>query len=120
MKEIIINQIVIPIIMAAVGTILEIGRRELKTYLDSKQQLIEEQKKAVQQSMGIERYNADVALIKQTVATVEQLGKEYDWKGEVKHNKVLKMIEGKTGLSDEEIYNIIKAAVLEVNKISKK
>lgn len=119
MRAIIINQIVIPIIMVAVGTILEIGRRQIKAYLDSKQELIEAQKKALQQSVGIERYNADVALVKQAVAAVEELGKEFDWKGEVKKNKVLKMIEGKTELSDEEIDNIIKAAVLEVNSISK-
>ncbi|XOQ58323.1 MAG: hypothetical protein ACFWUI_01205 [Clostridium sp.] len=50
------------------------------------------------------------------VKTVEQLGKEFNWEGAVKHSKVLELIEGKTGLSDDEIYNIIKSTVLEVNQ----
>jgi hypothetical protein len=117
MKEQIISQIVIPVLGAIVCTILEIGRRQLGTYLDSKKELILKQKEALQQSMGIEQYNKDVSTIKQAVVTVEQLGKEFDWKNETKHNKVLQMIEGKTGLTDEEVYNILKAAVLEVNSL---
>lgn len=104
--------------MAGIGTIIEIGRRQVKKFMDSKQELIEKQKEALQQSMGIEQYNKDVDTVKQMVMTVEQLGKENDWKGELKHSKVFKMIEGKTGLSDDEVFNIIKATVagLNVNK----
>jgi hypothetical protein len=85
--------------------------------LDSKQDLINKQKEALKQTMGIELYNKDVAIIKSAVKTVEQLGKENDWKGTLKQTKVLDMIEGKTGLTEDEIYNIIKGAVLEVNNI---
>lgn len=116
MKDIVINQIIIPILVAIIGTILEIARRQVKTYLDSKQSLIDKQKEALQQSMGIEQYNKDKALLQDTVKTVEQLGKEFDWEGAIKHSKVLDLIEGKTGLSDDEVYNIIKATVLELNK----
>lgn len=116
MDTTVINNIIIPIVGAGIGTILEIGRRQIKAYLSSKQELIEKQKEAVKQSMGIELYNKDVATVKQAVATVEQIGREVNWDGALKHSKVLKMIEGKTGLSDEEIYNIIKGTVLEVNK----
>ncbi len=112
----IVNSIVIPIIGAAIGTIIEIGRRQIKSYMDSKQKLIEKQKEAVKQSMGIELYNKDVKVVQDTVKTVEQIGKEFDWDGALKHSKVLELIAGKTGLSDTEIYNIIKATVLEVNK----
>lgn len=115
MKEQIINQIIVPILVAGIGTIIEIGRRQVKKFLDSKQELIEKQKEALQQSMGIEQYNKDADTVKQMVMTVEQLGKENDWKGELKHSKVLEMVEGKTGLSDDEIFNIIKAAVAELN-----
>lgn len=118
MKELVINQIVIPVLVAVIGSILEVSRRQLKTYLDSKKELIEKQKEALEQSMGIEQYNKDVATVKQAVQTVEQLGKEFDWKGALKHSKVLEMIEGKTGLSDEEVYNIIKGTVLEVNSLN--
>ncbi|URZ15814.1 hypothetical protein [Clostridium felsineum] len=114
MKELVINQILIPLLVAVIGTILEVSRRQLKGYLDSKKELIEKQKEALKQSMGIEQYNKDVAIIKQAVATVEQLGKEFNWDGVLKHSKVLEMIRGKTKFTDEEIYNMIKATVLEV------
>lgn len=117
MNTIIINQIIIPIVGAGVATILEIGRRQVKAFLDSKQALINKQKEALEQSMGIELYNKDATIVKSVVKTVEQLGKEFDWSGTFKHSKVLKLIEGKTGLSDDEIFNIIKAGVLEVNSL---
>ncbi len=117
MKELFINGILIPILVAVIGTILEIGRRQVKAFLDSKQQLIEKQKEALIQTMGIEQYNKDKQVIEDTVKTVEQLGKEFNWEGTFKHSKVLELIEGKTGLSDAEIFNIIKATVLEVNSL---
>ncbi|WP_026882234.1 hypothetical protein [Clostridium akagii] len=119
MNQTLITSIIIPILVAVIGTILEIARRQLKSFIDSNRQLIEKQKQALIQSMGIERYNADVAIVKRAVQTVEQLGKEFNWEGTVKHSKVLEMIEGKTGLTDTEIYNIIKAVVLQVNQFKK-
>ena len=109
MNTIIINEIIIPIIGAGVATILEIGRRQVKAFLDSKQDLINKQKEALKQTMGIELYNKDVAIVKSAVKAVEQIAKENDWKGAIKHSKVLELIQGKTEL--------IKGAVLEVNSI---
>ena len=117
MKEQIISQIIIPVLGVVICTILEVGRRQIKAYLNSKQGLIEKESKALQQSMGIEQYNKDVSVIKQAVQAAEQMGKEFNWTGEMKNSKVLKLIEGKTGLTDEEIYNIIKACVLQVNSL---
>lgn len=116
MKEQLINQIVVPILVAVIGSILEVARRQVKTYLDSKQTLIEKQKQALEQSMGIEQYNKDVDTVKLAVNAVEQLARGTDWEGIVKHSKVLEMIEGKIGLSEEEIFNIIKATVNGFNK----
>lgn len=116
MDTTVINNIIIPIVGAGIGTILEIGRRQLKAYLSSKQELIEKQKEAVKQSMGIELYNKDKQVVQDAVKTVEQIGREVNWDGDLKHSKVLELIKDKTGLSDTEIYNIIKATVLEVNK----
>ncbi|ELP59258.1 hypothetical protein F502_10278 [Clostridium pasteurianum DSM 525 = ATCC 6013] len=79
-------------------TILEIGRRQVKAFLDSKQELINKQKEALKQTMGIELYNKDVDVVKNAVKTVEQLGKEFNWEGAIKHSKVLELIEGKTAL----------------------
>ena len=119
MSETLITSILTPIIVAVIGTIIEIARRQLKVYLDSKQQLIEKQKEALVQAMGVEKYNSDVAIVKQAVQTVEQLGKEFNWEGTLKHSKVLELIEGKTGLTDAQIFNIIKATVLAVNQAKK-
>lgn len=116
MKEQIINQIVVPVLVMIIGTILEVARRQLKIYLDSKQELIDKQKEALQQSMGIEQYNKDVSTVKQTVLAVEQLGREFNWEGAIKHSKVLEKLKGKTGLTDAEIYDIIKAVVADLNK----
>lgn len=116
MNATVINNIIIPIVGAVIGTILEIGRRQLKAYLDSKKDLIEKQKEAVKQSMGIELYNKDVKVVQDAVKTIEQIGREMNWDGTLKHSKVLELVKDKTGLSDTEIYNIIKATVLEVNK----
>ncbi len=119
MSETLITSILTPILVAVIGTIIEIARRQLNVYLDSKQQLIKKQKEALVQSMGIERYNSDVAIVKQAVQTAEQLGKEFNWEGTLKHSKVLELIEGRTGLTDEQIFNIIKATVLAVNQAKK-
>jgi hypothetical protein len=116
MNATLVNNIIIPIVGAGVGTILEIARRQIKAFLDSKQELIEKQKESVKQSMGVELYNKDKQLVQDTVKTVEQMGKEMNWDGALKHSKVLEFVAGKTGLSDTDIYNIIKGAVLEVNK----
>ena len=116
MNTVLVNNIIIPIVGAGVGTILEIARRQIKAFLDSKQELIEKQKESVKQSMGVELYNKDKQFVQDMVKTVEQIGKEMNWDGALKHSKVLEFVADKTGLSDTEIYNIIKGAVLEVNK----
>lgn len=116
MKDILINQIVIPLLIAAIGTVIEVGRRQVKSYLDSKQELIDKQKEALKQSMGIEQYNKDKDIVQSAVKAVEQLGKEFDWTGEIKHSKVLELIKDKTNLSEDEIFYIIKGTVSEINK----
>ncbi|AGK98019.1 hypothetical protein [Clostridium pasteurianum] len=117
LSQTVINEIIIPIIGAGVVTVLEIGRRQLKNFLDAHKELIEKQKEALEKTIGTEQYNKDVAVVKNTVKAVEQLGKEFNWEGAIKHSKVLELIKGKTGLSDDEIFNIIKGAVLEVNSL---
>jgi hypothetical protein len=117
MKDLIINQIIVPVLIVLIGTIIEIGRRQLKKFLGSNEELIDKQKQALQQSIGIELYNKDRETIRDAVKAVEQLGKENHWAGSLKHSKVFEMVQGKTGLTDEEIFNIIKATVAEFNII---
>lgn len=116
MKDLLIKQIIIPLLIAAIGTVIEVGRRQVKSYLDSKQELIDKQKEALKQSMGIEQYNQDIKTVKEAVAAAEQLGKEFDWTGEIKHSKVLELIKDKTNLSEDEIFYIIKGTVSGLNK----
>lgn len=120
MKGLFINQIIVPALVAGIGTILEIGRRQIKSYLDSKKDLIAKQDKALEQSMGTEQYKKDKEYLQGIVKTIEQIGKEQNWEGTVKHCKVLEIIKDKTGLSNDDIYNIIKETVLEINQANNK
>lgn len=43
--------------------------------------------------MGTNKYNADFILVTQAIKTVEKLGKEFHWPGEIKHSEVIKIIE---------------------------
>ncbi|SMC26832.1 hypothetical protein SAMN02745134_02964 [Clostridium acidisoli DSM 12555] len=116
MKNLFISEILNYIIVIGIGVLSLFVRRQLKIYTNSKLKLIEIQKEAIKQSMGIAAYNKDRSLVIDIVKTVEQLGKEFNWNDEFKHIKVLQFIEGKTGLSDEEIYNMIKSTVLDINR----
>lgn len=117
MKEILISQVLTPIIGAIISTLLGILSYYVKQFYNRHKDFLELQQKELTQKIGIEKYNADVSVVKNAVKTVEQLGKERNWIGDLKYTKALELIKGKTGLSDEDIYNIIKAAVLEVNSM---
>lgn len=117
MKEILIGQLLTATIGAIISTLLGILAYYVKKFYNKHKGFLELQKEELLQKIGIEKYNADVALVKSAVKTVEQLGKEKNWMGDLKYTKALELIKGKTGLSDEDIYNIIKAAVLEVNSM---
>ncbi|MCR3759135.1 hypothetical protein KYB31_09050 [Clostridium felsineum] len=117
MKEQIINQILIPVLGVLFNIIIGVIAYYAKQFYNKNKGIIELQEEQLKQKIGIDKYNQDVAIIKQTVQAVEQMGKEFNWTGEMKNSKVLALIEGKTGLTDEEIFNIIKAAVLQVNSL---
>lgn len=118
--QVIINSIVIPVVGAGIVAILALVRSEIKAFLNAHKVFIEKQEKALETTIGAQEYNKDKQIVKDAVYAAEQLGKEFDWKGELKHSKVLETIEGKTGFSDSEIYNIIKGTVLEVNNLQNK
>jgi hypothetical protein len=68
----------------------------------------------------MKEYNHSKEVAQDIVYKVEQLGKELVWDAVTKHAKAAEEIAGKcTGLSDEDIYNIIKTTVgmFNVNKI---
>lgn len=119
MKEILINQVLSPIIGAIVSMLLGILVYYVNQFYNKQKRFLELQERELIQKIGIEKYSADVEVVKNAVKTVEQIGKEKNWMGDLKYTKALEIIKGKTGLTDEDIYNIIKAAVLEVNAMKK-
>lgn len=108
------SSILLPSIKAAIGGIIEIGEKQAKRYLDDKQEFIQKRKEALQQSIGIEKYNIVKQVIQNAAKTIEQLGKEFNLEDAFIQSKVLELIKDKTGLSDEEIYEIVKSIVLEL------
>jgi phosphate/sulfate permease len=120
MNSIIISQILIPIIGVLISSILAFIGYFAKQFYTNHKSMIEVQKQYYIQKVGIDKYNQDVAIVQGAVRTAEQLGKEFNWKGTLKHTKVLSLIEGKTGLTDEEIFDTIKATVSEISKDIKK
>ncbi|MDF2884518.1 MAG: hypothetical protein K0R54_5085 [Clostridiaceae bacterium] len=117
MKELLISQVLIPIIGTIISTLLGIALFYVKKFYNKHKDFLELQREQLIQKIGIDKYNHDVVVVKNAVKAVEQIAKENDWKGTLKQTKVLDMIQGKTGLTDEQIFNVIKGTVLEVNNM---
>jgi hypothetical protein len=115
----IINQVVIPVAGVVVSTVATMIGYYAKNLYAKHKDVVDLQSQHLQQVIGQDKYNADVQTVKEAVYAVEQQAKEFNWEGEMKHSKVLDMIEGKTGLTDEQVFNLIKGFVLQVNKLSK-
>lgn len=60
------------------------------------------------------QYQKDCAIAKRIVLKVEELANEFDWEKEVKHAKATQMISSRTGLSSDDIFDIIKSTVTEI------
>lgn len=115
MRDLLLNKIVPDVLYAIITILIGLITYYAKQFWLKHKDFLELQREQLIQKIGIDTYNKDVAMLQNAVYAVEQLGKEFDWEGTVKHSKVLEMIEGKTGLSNEEIYSIIKATVGEIN-----
>lgn len=116
MRDLLLNKIIPDLLYTIVTILIGLVTYYFKKFLAEHKNFLDVQRQQLIQKIGIDKYNQDVAAVKEAVKTVEQLGKEFDWESTIKHSKVLELIEGKTGLTSDEIYNIIKATVLEVNK----
>lgn len=115
MKELVINQVVIPLLGVGINIVGGIAAYYAKQFYNKHKNVLELEEQQLQQKIGEDKYNMDVARVRQAVYAVEQLGKEFNWSGTFKHNKVLEMIEGKIALTDEQVFNIIKGVVGEIN-----
>jgi len=68
--------------------------------------------KILKAKLGEEEYNHTKQEVQDIIYKIEQLGKELAWDAVTKHAKAAEEIASKyTGLSDEDIYNIIKTTV---------
>jgi E3 ubiquitin-protein ligase DOA10 len=110
------KQIIADVCYIAITTIAGIASYYFKKLVNSKKDLNKQQKEALKQQIGDAQYNKDVNTAKRIVMSVEQMGKEFDWEGAIKHSKATEMISQKTGLSSGDIFDIIKATVAELNK----
>lgn len=110
-----IKEIIIDVCYIGVTTIAGIATYYGKKFIDSKQGLIQKQQETLKQQIGDAQYKKDIEIAQRTVFAVEQMGKEYDWEGAVKHSKATEIISQKTGLSSGDIYDIIKSVVSEIN-----
>ncbi len=50
------------------------------------------------------------------VMAIEQMGREYNWEGTVKHSKAVEKITTQTGLNSGEIFDIIKSVIGKMNE----
>lgn len=90
--------------------------REDKNSFYSKQiEFIGQQQEALKTKLGQDEYDHAKKQAEDIIYKVEQLGKELAWDAVTKHSKATEWISQETGLSDEQIFDIIKATVGYIN-----
>lgn len=114
-KNYIISYVLYLLITVAVGYISVVFKKmqqDKNSFYNKQLEFIEQQETALKIKMGQEQYEQTKKEVQDIVYKVEQLGKELAWDAVTKHAKVAEEIAAKcTGLSDEDIYNIIKTTV---------
>ena len=104
--------LVITAIVSYLVTLLKKMKDDKKSFYNKQVEFIVQQQEALKVKMGQEGYNHTKQVAQDIVYKVEQLGKELSWDAVTKHAKAAEAIAAKcTGLSEEDIYNIIKATV---------
>lgn len=107
-------------------TIIGVGGYVAKLWKDHNKKLIkfkEKEEKRANDIFGQQTVDRAKKIIRDAVYEFEQLGKENDWKGDLKHTKVLEFVKSelkklsgdKIILTDEDIFNIIKTTVGYIN-----
>jgi hypothetical protein len=106
----ILPQVLFSIITIIMGFIAAIA----KQWWNAHKGFMEVQKQRVVQAIGIEKYASDVGIAKQLINSVEEQARNFDWDSTIKHAMATKLISSGTGLTTDQIYNIIKATVNEL------
>lgn len=87
-------------------------KEDRNSYYNKMATIAVQQQEALKVKMGQEEYNHAKQQAQDIIYKVEQLGKELAWDTVTKHAKAAEEIAAKcTGLSDEDIYNIIKTTI---------
>lgn len=113
------NYIISYVLYLIITAILSYGAALLKKIKEDKNSFynkqlayINQKQDALKAQIGQEEYNHAKEVAQDIVYKVEQLGKELAWDAAEKHAKAAEEIAAKcTGLSEEDIYNIIKTTV---------
>ncbi|NMM65509.1 hypothetical protein HBE96_23305 [Clostridium sp. P21] len=87
---------------------------QFKKFIAEHNDYIQKEKELVKTQIGAEQYykNKDKAI--DLILRIEEEAKAYNWDSEVKHSNAVKLISEKTGLSSEDIYDIIKSTVTKI------
>lgn len=118
------NYVISYLIYLFITGILSYGASLLKKIKDDKNsfynkqaEYINQQQEALKAKIGKEEYSHVKVVARDIVLKIEQLGKELAWDAVTKHAKAAEEIATKcTGLSDEDIYNIIKTTIGMLNQ----
>lgn len=116
LKEFLLTQVIPEVLFLVISICISIITYFTKKFLTSHKDFLEYQKQQLIQKMGIDKYNHDLDVAKGLVLSVEQQAKTFDWHGDIKHAKATELISNATGLTNEEIYNVIMSTVAELNK----
>ena len=98
--------------MAYAAKLIKKMKDDKNSFYNKQATYIAQQQEALKQKMGQEEYNHAKQQAQDIIYKFEQLEKELAWDAVTKHAKAAEEIAAKcTGLSDQDIYNIIKTTV---------
>lgn len=111
-----VNYFLITGVLSYAAAMLKKMKDDKKSFYNKQLDFINTQQEALKTKMGQDEYNRAKQVAQDIIYKVEQLGKELAWDAVTKHAKAAEEIASKyTGLSDEDIYNIIKTTMGMVN-----
>lgn len=122
-RNYVISYVIYFLITAVLGYATVIFKKmkdDKKSFYNKQMDFINTQQETLKAKLGEEEYNRTKQEVQDIIYKIEQLGKELAWDAVTKHAKAAEEIASKyTGLSDEDIYNIIKTTVGMMNSSGK-
>jgi len=104
--------LIITAILSYLAVLFKKMKENKASYYNKISAIAAQQQEALKVKMGQEEYNHAKQVAQDIIYKVEQLGKELAWDAVTKHAKAAEEITAKcTGLSDQDIYDIIKTTI---------